>query len=231
MAGRMEGAPFLNESARHQPMRLAYRCSKLKRLPNKRARGWSVPSPAPGRGHARSRRPRRRCLHVENPQPTLVGTSIANSLAGCRRRSPARRWSAPPCPVSTIPSIPTAGSHRTGCACGAHRSQAEHDDAQRQLQCAAVESEEQRYQGVVASAVMRAVFPRDAARRAFLKVGRRVDRARRALAVLPARRPRPRCSRRAARSRRRTSRSASSRSPAPRRSSWRTRWASTASTA
>src|SRR6188474_247468 len=57
----------------------------------------------------------------------------------------------------------------TGCACGAHRSQAEHDDAQRQLQCAAVASEDQRYQGVVASAVMRAVFPRDAARRAFLK--------------------------------------------------------------
>src|SRR3954451_11780077 len=58
---------------------------------------------------------------------------------------------------------------RAGCACGAHRSQAEHDAAQRQFQCAAVESEDQRYQGVVASAVMRAVFPRDAARRAFLK--------------------------------------------------------------
>src|SRR4051794_29315504 len=58
---------------------------------------------------------------------------------------------------------------RAGCACGAHRSQAEHDAAQRQLQCTAVESEDQRYQGVVASAVMRAVFPRDAARRAFLK--------------------------------------------------------------
>src|SRR6201991_3543491 len=58
---------------------------------------------------------------------------------------------------------------RAGCGCGAHRSQAEHDAAQRQLQCAAVESEDQRYQGVVASAVMRAVFPKDAARRAFLK--------------------------------------------------------------
>src|SRR6476659_868121 len=58
---------------------------------------------------------------------------------------------------------------RAGCGCGAHRSQAEHDAAQRQLQCAAVESEDQRYEGVVASAVMRAVFPKDAARRAFLK--------------------------------------------------------------
>jgi nitrate/nitrite transport system substrate-binding protein len=67
------------------------------------------------------------------------------------------------------PFDPDRRLDRTGCACGAHRSQAEHDDAQRQLQCATVESEEQRYQGVVASAVMRAVFPRDAARRAFLK--------------------------------------------------------------
>src|SRR6478736_4734076 len=58
---------------------------------------------------------------------------------------------------------------RAGCDCGAHRSQAEHDAAQRQLQCAAVESEDQRYQGVVASAVMRAVFPQDVARRVFLK--------------------------------------------------------------
>ena len=39
-----------------------------------------------------------------------------------------------------------------------------------QLQCAPVEqSEEKRYEGVVASAVMRAIFPQDAARRAFLK--------------------------------------------------------------
>src|SRR6201999_3192389 len=37
------------------------------------------------------------------------------------------------------------------------------------LQPAVASSEEARYQGVVASAVMRAMFPRDAARRAFLK--------------------------------------------------------------
>src|SRR3954462_15464961 len=58
---------------------------------------------------------------------------------------------------------------RAGCACGAHRSQVEHDAAQRQLQCTAVENEDQRYQGVVASAVMRSMLPRDSARRAFLK--------------------------------------------------------------
>jgi nitrate/nitrite transport system substrate-binding protein len=60
--------------------------------------------------------------------------------------------------------------NRTGCACGRHISQTEHDaDAARQLQCVAAESEEKRYEAVVASAVMRAVFPKDAARRAFLK--------------------------------------------------------------
>jgi len=66
------------------------------------------------------------------------------------------------------PFDPERRLNRTGCSCGRHRSQAEHD-AQLQLQCAPVESEDGRYQGVVASAVMRAVFPKDAARRAFLK--------------------------------------------------------------
>jgi len=61
----------------------------------------------------------------------------------------------------------------SGCACGRHRGQAEHEhEARLTLQCAPVEetrSVERRYEGVVASAVMRAVFPKDAARRAFLK--------------------------------------------------------------
>src|SRR6516165_12707947 len=56
----------------------------------------------------------------------------------------------------------------TGCECGRHRTQAEHNfDSQRQ--CVPVTSEEKRYESVVASAVMRAVFPKDAARRFFLK--------------------------------------------------------------
>src|ERR1700740_467446 len=60
---------------------------------------------------------------------------------------------------------------KTGCACGQHRSAAEHDYAERTLRCEEVplQSEDKRYEGVVASAVMRAVFPKDAARRAFLK--------------------------------------------------------------
>jgi nitrate/nitrite transport system substrate-binding protein len=58
--------------------------------------------------------------------------------------------------------------NRFGCSCGRHASQGEHDrDAQ--LQCAAVESEDKRYENVVASTVMRAMFPKDAARREFLK--------------------------------------------------------------
>src|SRR5438874_8174347 len=58
----------------------------------------------------------------------------------------------------------------SGCACGRHANQSDHDrDQALSLQCVAVDSEEKRYEGVVASAVMRAVFPKDAARRAFLK--------------------------------------------------------------
>jgi nitrate/nitrite transport system substrate-binding protein len=77
---------------------------------------------------------------------------------------------------------------RTGCACGLHSSQAEHEsESRRQLQCLPVEREDLRYEkdgryekdrryekdlryeNVVVSAVMRAVFPNDAGRRAFLK--------------------------------------------------------------
>jgi nitrate/nitrite transport system substrate-binding protein len=60
----------------------------------------------------------------------------------------------------------------SGCSCGHHLNQADHErDAVRQLQCEPVpsQSDESRYQGVVASAVMRAMFPKDVARRAFLK--------------------------------------------------------------
>jgi nitrate/nitrite transport system substrate-binding protein len=55
------------------------------------------------------------------------------------------------------------------CVCGRHASQAEHDHAARRtLQCVPA-GEEKRYEGVVASAVMRAVFPHNKTRRAFLE--------------------------------------------------------------
>ncbi|MET0631703.1 MAG: CmpA/NrtA family ABC transporter substrate-binding protein [Xanthobacteraceae bacterium] len=67
------------------------------------------------------------------------------------------------------PFDPRHRLHREGCSCGRHVDQVAHDRDAATLQCAAVESEERRYEGVVASAVMRAVFPKDAARREFLK--------------------------------------------------------------
>ena len=61
-------------------------------------------------------------------------------------------------------------SRLSGCSCGRHRSQIEHDRAaEPTLQCSPVESEDKRYEGVVASAVLRAMFPRDVGRRAFLQ--------------------------------------------------------------
>src|SRR4029079_4164606 len=56
-----------------------------------------------------------------------------------------------------------------GCHCGQHASAAEHEHAALALRCEPQPSEEKRYEGVVASAVMRAMFPKDVARRAFLK--------------------------------------------------------------
>jgi nitrate/nitrite transport system substrate-binding protein len=58
----------------------------------------------------------------------------------------------------------------SGCSCGRHATARDHElDVRGQLQCDPVESEDKRFEGVVASAVMRAVFPQDASRRAFLK--------------------------------------------------------------
>jgi nitrate/nitrite transport system substrate-binding protein len=60
-----------------------------------------------------------------------------------------------------------------GCVCGRHASQEVHDAEGRNaeaLACISVpESDDKRYESVVASALMRAMFPKDAARRAFLK--------------------------------------------------------------
>jgi nitrate/nitrite transport system substrate-binding protein len=66
------------------------------------------------------------------------------------------------------PFDPQLQLSRSGCNCGRHATQVDHD-RDMQLRCAAVESEDKRYEGVVASAVVRAMFPKDAARRAFLK--------------------------------------------------------------
>ena len=57
----------------------------------------------------------------------------------------------------------------SGCVCGRHRSDAEHEQATLAMRCAPATSDDERYEAVVASALMRAIFPKDAARRAFLK--------------------------------------------------------------
>jgi len=71
------------------------------------------------------------------------------------------------------PFDPSRSLNRTGCSCGRHATQADHArDGVPQLQCVPVESQptdEKRYEHVVASAVLRAVFPKDAGRRAFLQ--------------------------------------------------------------
>lgn len=56
-----------------------------------------------------------------------------------------------------------------GCVCGEHGSDADHRAAEQARLQAAIQSDEKRYEGVVASAVMRAMFPKDIARRAFLQ--------------------------------------------------------------
>jgi len=58
---------------------------------------------------------------------------------------------------------------RTGCSCGHHASQEEHERALGVAVQEATADAAKRFEGVVASAVMRAVFPRDEMRRKFLK--------------------------------------------------------------
>ncbi|NEW91139.1 CmpA/NrtA family ABC transporter substrate-binding protein [Rhodopseudomonas sp. BR0M22] len=67
------------------------------------------------------------------------------------------------------PFDPNRRLHTTGCSCGRHATEAEHAAEQASLQLAVTQGEEKRFEGVVASAVMRAMFPQDASRRAFLK--------------------------------------------------------------
>jgi nitrate/nitrite transport system substrate-binding protein len=75
------------------------------------------------------------------------------------------------------PFDPSRPLDRSGCICGRHRSPAEHDhEVALTMQCQPIvaqnqasQSQQKIYEGVVASAVLRQIFPKDAARRAFLK--------------------------------------------------------------
>jgi nitrate/nitrite transport system substrate-binding protein len=72
--------------------------------------------------------------------------------------------------VSTFdnPLDPNRRLQSSGCSCGRHASEADHvHDAN--LQTLAAQTEERRYEHVVASAVLRALFPKDVGRRQFLQ--------------------------------------------------------------
>ena len=62
------------------------------------------------------------------------------------------------------------GRKSSGCDCGRHRTQSEHDiEVAAEARTVAARGEEMRLKRVVEAAVMRAVFPADAGRRAFVK--------------------------------------------------------------
>lgn len=67
------------------------------------------------------------------------------------------------------PFDPKRPLHTAGCSCGRHASQAEHDREAHLKVAGVAASEDKRYESVVAGAVMRALFPRDASRRLFLQ--------------------------------------------------------------
>jgi nitrate/nitrite transport system substrate-binding protein len=55
------------------------------------------------------------------------------------------------------------------CVCGRHASAAEHDAATRLLECVATDSDDKRYENVVAAAALRAAFPSSSTRRTLLR--------------------------------------------------------------
>jgi nitrate/nitrite transport system substrate-binding protein len=62
------------------------------------------------------------------------------------------------------------GRKSSGCDCGRHRTQSEHDtEVAAEARTIAAHGEEMRLKRVVEAAVMRAIFPADAGRRAFVK--------------------------------------------------------------
>ena len=56
----------------------------------------------------------------------------------------------------------------SGCSCGQHRSEAEHEQSRRKSEEAIVQDDEARLRRVVEGAVVRALFPHEGSRRAFL---------------------------------------------------------------
>ena len=188
-------------------------------LTNRRVIGYFAVKPLPERP-----------IHP-SPSKSVIGTSIANPFGTAGSASGVAMERVP---MSTFdnPFDPRRRLNRSGCSCGRHVSQIEHDrDA---ATATAMRRRRERGEALRGRGRLRGDargVPAGCRAPRLPEIGRRLDRARARCRSSSRSRPRPRCSRKAARSRRRTSRSASSRSPARRRSSWRSRWASIRSTA
>ena len=105
-------------------------------------------------------------------RPRKAGRTVNVSTGMRRRRAFAAFRRTKGRSMSTFDDPFNSDRKLSRCVCGRHRSAAEHDYAERALRCEPVappSSDEKRYEGIVASAVMRAAFPQDIARRAFLK--------------------------------------------------------------
>ena len=121
-------------------------------------------------------------------------------------------------------------SDLSACPCGAHRSLAQHNAEfamlQRQQQLEVAADEEKRLTNAVDQAVVRALIPNDVTRRRVLHAIGAGTLLAAIEQVFPLATAREVFAQDKGRWKRRTSRSASSPSPAPRRSSWPIRWAS-----
>lgn len=71
--------------------------------------------------------------------------------------------------MSTFDSPFDAKTRMSACSCGRHRNDAEHDAAMRAEAVATASEKEARVRRVVETGLMRALFPQDRSRRAFLK--------------------------------------------------------------
>src|SRR5262249_53715506 len=111
-------------------------------------------------------------LGLPEPQAKTASIRCAGWHGRCKSRS-ARPRVFPPASETSMSTFDNpfdpARRLRAGCSCGGHASEEEHERAVSLAVQGAPVDTDTRFEGVVASAVMRAMFPRDAVRRAFLK--------------------------------------------------------------
>src|SRR5689334_20856539 len=101
-------------------------------------------------GDASERRRNRHLARISGASRVAQRLQIPKAKTPCGEQS-----------MSTFdnPFDPNRRLHSTGCSCGLHVSEAEHFRAEQLQVQPAIDNEANRYEGVVASAVMRAMFP------------------------------------------------------------------------